>query len=191
MAMQRRAGVEPIEVSTYLPDVTRIALAVVGAGVCVLVVWELWRGFWPPSVFSLFFGVILFGGVSVGLVFVAGAILAPNMRWTFTRGMVKVEAELHGRTEAHAFSRRSFREVKIAEVSNDSGPDTFRLDCTLADPKQAGALFERHRSKLAVLAFLVSPLRSARDRNYLLKTLRSPEFQTREDAQAALALLES
>jgi hypothetical protein len=191
MAIQHHARGAPIEVSTYLPGVLRIALAVIGAGVCILLVWELWRGLWPPNVFSLFFAVIVFGGVSVGLTFVAGAVLAPNVRWKFTRGAVTVEAELNGENETHTFTRRSFSEVKIVEVSNDSGPDTFRLDCTLMDPTQAGRLFGRHRSRLATLMFIVSPFRSARYRDLVLRSLRSPEFKTREDAKAALALLES
>lgn len=101
-----------------------------------------------------------------------------------------VEAELNGLTETLTFSRRSFSDVKIAEVSNDSGPNTFGLDCTLADTAHAGRLFERRRSRLTLLAFVVSPFRSARYRDYLQKTLRSPEFQTRVHAQAARAMLE-
>lgn len=179
-----------IEVSTYMPRALRIAVAVVGAGACILVIAELGRALWPPSFLTLFFGIIVVGGLNVGLSFVAAAFLAPNVRWAFTPGSLTIETELSGRTDVHTFARNAFSAVTVREVSEDSGPNSFRLDCTLADPARARVLFPQTRPALAVFSFLWAPWRSVGKTPDLLKTLASPSFPTRAEAEAALAMLE-
>jgi hypothetical protein len=161
-----------------MPTAIRGLMIAAGAAACVLVVVELGRALWPPSFLTVFIGII-----------VAGGLLAPNIRWSFSPGQVHIETELFGRSESHTFAKHAFESIAILEVSNDSGANTFQLACSLAEPARSGPLFPKHRTPLSILAFVLSPARTLRDPRYLLTTLHSPDFHSRESAEVALALL--
>lgn len=174
-----------------MPTALRGLMSIAGAAVCILVVVDLGRALWPPSFLTVFFGIIVAGGIGVGSSFVAGGLLAPNIRWSFSPGQVHIEAELYGRSESHTFARHAFESIAILEVSSDSGRNTFQLACCLAEPARSGPLFPKHRTPLSILAFVLSPARTLRDPRYLLTTLHSPDFHSREAAEAAVAILEA
>jgi hypothetical protein len=189
MNLTSGASTERVEVSTHMPTAIRGLMIAAGAAACVLVVVELGRALWPPSFLTVFIGIIVAGGIGVGSAFVAGGLLSPNIRWSFSPGQVHIETELFGRSESHTFAKHAFESIAILEVSNDSGANTFQLACSLAEPARSGPLFPKHRTPLSILAFVLSPARTLRDPRYLLTTLHSPDFHSRESAQAALALL--
>ena len=191
MQVASRASTEDIEVSIYFPTAIRGLMVTAGAAACVVVVMELGRALWPPTLLTSFFGIIVFGGVSVGCSFVAGGLFTPNVRWSFTPGQVRIEAELFGRSEVHAFPKDAFGSIAICEISGDSGEATFQLACSLIEPARSGPLFARHRVPLSILAFVLSPARAVRNPGYLLTTLHSPEFHSRDSAESAIALLKA
>lgn len=191
MQVAPRARTDEIEVSICFPTAIRGLMATAGAAACVLVVMELGRALWPPTLLTLFFGIIVFGGLSVGCSFVAGGLFAPNVRWSFTPGQVRIEAELFGRYEVHAFPKDAFGSIAVCEISGDSGEATFQLACILIEPARFGPLFARHRMPLPILAFVLSPARALTNPGYLLTTLHSPEFHSRASAESAIALLKA
>lgn len=191
MQIAPSASSEKIEVSTYFPTAIRGLMVMVGAAACVLVVVELGRVLWPPTLLTLFFGLIVFGTMSIGFSFVAGGLFAPNVRWSFSPGQVRIAAELFGRTEVHTFKKDSFESIAIRENTGDSGEATFQLACSLTELTKFGPLFARHRKPLSILTFVLSPARAVSDPGCLLTTLHSPEFHSRDSAESAIALLKA
>ena len=56
----------------------RVFLVICGLLVLGLTLNELWRGLWPPSLFSLFFLIIVVGAFSVGLPMIVAGLPAPK-----------------------------------------------------------------------------------------------------------------
>jgi hypothetical protein len=186
-----------IRVSAGMPNILRIGLGLAGALICAVTILELGGGLWPPSFLTLFFGIIVVGGSSLGLAIMLHAAFAPDTIWTFAPGSVTIELILRGRSETHRFERSAFSALSIAEVPGDSSPTTYRLDCRLADPSAAFQHFPNQRLFFALSPFITtSPF--ALIWNRLLgqtrrpesEHLHSPAFHSLKAAEAARAVLD-
>lgn len=99
----------------------------IGIFAIVLPAWELWRGVWPPNIFSPFFALIIAGAWSVGGAAVWAAVFGASATMVFRRGQLEVR-ELYLRSKR----TRQFGLAEIGtiatEINRDSdGPDTWQV----------------------------------------------------------------
>lgn len=73
------------------PALLRLLPVGFGLGLGVLVTYELWRGFWPPNLFSLFFGVMIFGVWSISGPIMMSGLTRPALLWRVTPGVLELE----------------------------------------------------------------------------------------------------
>lgn len=139
--------------SQSFPTPVRFVVGMLAAGGAYLLVTELWRGVWPPSVVTPFFLVIVAGGV-----FACGvALFASAFGSTMTVRLSTRVAEIE-RFSPLGMTRERLGPGSVAaayvEVCHwDSSADTWRVVLDLADGR----------------------------------TLKLPDQQRREDADAAAA----
>lgn len=73
------------------PGLFRLFLGGFGVLTCVWPTWDLWRGVWPPNLFTPFFGILLGGAWSIGLAMIGAALFGPSRLWRATPGLLELE----------------------------------------------------------------------------------------------------
>lgn len=107
---------------TYLlphPAFVRIILMLAGALALVMAPYGLWRGVWPPNIFSPFFGLIMIGGMAVGAAFLYGGLIAPAVCLTFSPGVIEVSL-IYLWGQSHKTIRADDIEEFLVELVEDS-----------------------------------------------------------------------
>lgn len=109
------------------PMAKRLVLA--GAGLFCIVVstWELRHGFDGLGWWTLFFGIILLGAWSVGLVLLLGAIAGQGLHWTFRNHVLTLERSPLLRRRRDTLFARDIARTEVRRVDWDSRADTFRV----------------------------------------------------------------
>ncbi|MEQ1769830.1 MAG: hypothetical protein ABL879_08305 [Devosia sp.] len=113
----------------------RVVLACAGGFVLFIIVHELGRplwaqGLWPPNIFTLFFAIIFFGGLSIGSGILSMALFGTALYWTITPGKVAIRAVNPFRTVDHRFTRGQIVGFTTVEHDNSEGPNTFSVRLT-------------------------------------------------------------
>jgi hypothetical protein len=114
-------------VAHAMPTLLRIVLIAAGLFAIVIPMHELGGGLWPPSFLTLFFGVIVCGGATVGLAFVAAGVYGETQRWRYEpHGLV---VERHGwRSVSHTrLAASDIVSIVVRRVENSEGPDSWRV----------------------------------------------------------------
>ena len=116
--------------------VLRVFLVACGAFVTLVLFRELGRALWPLNVFTPFFGVIFFGGLSVGIAMIAAGLFAPTLFWTVSPGLIEIRAVNPFRAMTHRFSRADIASLAVVEQVDSDGPNTFIVRLTTAAGKR-------------------------------------------------------
>jgi hypothetical protein len=124
---------EVIEVSTYMHPIVRAGLGLFAIIMLMLAFHELGRGLWPLSIFSLFFGFMLMGALSVCGPVIMAVVWGPNERWIIESGQLTVVNELRQFKRSRNYPCTIFVKSSVQPESWDSGPDTYRLCLTFTD----------------------------------------------------------
>ncbi len=90
-------------------------------------VWAFWPVFLTPSLFTLFFGVIVLGGWAVGAVFIMGALTGEAQAWRFSGGRLYVQRRSPFIDKTDIVSGRDVESVFVREIAWESGPHTFAV----------------------------------------------------------------
>jgi hypothetical protein len=187
MTTPSQIRVEPIIVAQAMPLPIRIMLGGSGALVCFLLLMELGPALWPLSFLTLFFGVIVLGGLSIGIVFIAGAILSPDHRWEIGQGSLAITYQLRDQIATKTYFPTDFDTIEIRETDKDSGPNTFELVCQLSAGKFVDTGIASSGLLLRIVSFMKSPAAALSVDYSATSILTSPSFPTKEQAQKALA----
>jgi hypothetical protein len=115
------------ELSTSVPAPLRVMLGGIGAFIACIVVKELWRAVWPPSVLTPLFLIILCGGLLIGLTLVIAMIWGPDERWVIAPGRVIITRTLRSFCSEKAYSAADILSAQVVDNPSDGGPDTFEL----------------------------------------------------------------
>lgn len=107
------------------PAFKRVILTLAGLFALIIAPYELWRGVWPPSVLSLFFGFIMLGGMSVGSVFVYAGLAAPSGKLVFRDGFLEVHQVFLRGTRSRFISAADIEAVGIEESVSSDGPNDW------------------------------------------------------------------
>jgi hypothetical protein len=190
MELNPVSGPNRVVVSQYMPLPLRIFLGAAGAFACIAVTWELGPALWPLSFLTLFFGVIVLGGISVGLCFLLGAIFGPEITWMVEPGRLTIRAKLHDTVDVQTYHARDLVSLEVKEHRDNDGPDTFDLTAITRDPirHNLGPAANIARN---VILFITLPLLNPSIAHAEKHTLRSPNFTSLDRAQAALKLFYS
>ena len=170
-----------ITVSNHFPLVLRIIMGALASGMMVMLVRELGPGLWPFNIASLFFGVIVVGGLQVLLAFMLFVVTAPDMIWTFRPGRIEIEQRLFGKIDRFSLETEDMAIDLIRNEDND-GPDTWHLDLDANWPEPPGP----QKWLRALFAFVP---RAALPKAFLQNRMRSPAFSTSSAAEAARSLV--
>jgi hypothetical protein len=190
MELNPVSGPNRVVVSQLMPFPLRIFLGAVGAFACVAVVWELGPALWPLSFLTLFFGIIVLGGISVGLCFLLGAIFGPEVTWMVEPGRLTIRAKLHDTVDVQTYGTRDLVSLEVKEHRDNDGPDTFDLTAITRDPIRQN-LGEGADIARNVILFITLPLLNQSKARAEEHTLRSPNFTSLDRAQAAVRLFYS
>ena len=120
---------------TYIlphPTVARVIMTVGGVFALIIAPYELWRGVWPVSMLTPFFGFIMLGGMSVGAAFVWAGLIAPAMRLVFSHGLLEVHWKFLFGTRRSTFRAVDIQSIDVIEDSNSDGPNDWRAVIRLA-----------------------------------------------------------
>lgn len=180
---------EVIRLGAAMPRFLRWGLMAVGLFACVMVVKELGPGLWPPSILSLFFGIIVFGGLSVGLSFVVFGGLVPDETWEVRPGRITLTLTRGEHRLQRHFTPADFERLEIVRDSSGDGPDTWHLLGQLkSDSPNRIVSPEREPVLVATgwLKALNAPWSFLRPWPSLEDRMRSPALTTETAAQRAL-----
>ncbi|WP_041658649.1 hypothetical protein [Asticcacaulis excentricus] len=188
-AQSSEAPDEVIRLGGPMPTFIRWMLTGVGLFACVMVVVELGRGLWPLSVFSLFFGFIMAGGLSVGLAFMVFGALSPDEQWEIRPGCLTLTVARGRHRLERQFTPDDFEDLTVVRDDSGDGPDTWHLMARirLDSPKLILPGHEPVFAGLVFLDILASPLKGWRERPRFHDRLRSPSLTTEAAAHKALA----
>ncbi len=108
------------------------------AGLFALIMcpYELWGGVWPLNFTSPFFGIIMFGGMSVGAgVFYAGAF-TPSIDYHFTQGFLIVDSHSLWGSTRQTFRATDITSITIERREQMEGPDDWyaTINLTIGRP---------------------------------------------------------
>ncbi|MFN7606757.1 MAG: hypothetical protein ACK5RU_12700 [Hyphomonadaceae bacterium] len=138
---------------------------------------------------TLFCGIIVLGGLSVTLAFVACSALGPDQTWEISPGKLTITYQLFNQTSVKTYDLHDLESCEVASSLNDSGVETYQLVCRLPLGKTVQTGLESTPLFLAILAFLSAPIATSQGASYAETRLRSPDFSKREEAERALAHL--
>ena len=117
--------------------------------------YELWRGVWPPNFLSLFLGIIMFGGMSVGAAFVWAGLATPSATLIFRQGFLQVERRyLYGMRKS-VIRAADFEAVEVQESPSSDGPSCWHAVIRAAghDPIGSRPLTKREAAEELAEAF--------------------------------------
>jgi hypothetical protein len=120
------ASQAPLIHDTPFPLPVRIVLCVVGAFFFVIAPYELWRGVWPPSLLTPFFGLLMFAGMSGGGVAMFTGLFSPHQTLVFRHGVLEVREAFPGRTRERRFALSEILVIEVTFHPDSEGPDTWR-----------------------------------------------------------------
>ena len=180
---------EPIVLSQIMPTPIRLIFGGVGLAGTILLLVGLGPALWPPSFLTLFCGIIVLGGLSVTLAFVACSALGPDQTWEISPGKLTITYQLFNQTSVKTYDLHDLESCEVASSLNDSGVETYQLVCRLPLGKTVQTGLESTPLFLAILAFLIAPIATSQGVSYAETRLRSPNFSKREEAERALAHL--
>jgi hypothetical protein len=180
---------EPIVLAHIMPTPIRFLFGGVGVVGTILLLVELGPALWPPSFLTLFFGIIVLGGLSVTLAFVTGAALGPDQTWEIRPGKLTITYQLFNQTSVKTYDLSDLESCDVASSQYDSDVETYQLVCRLPLGRTVQTGLESTPFLMAILAFLRAPIATAQGVSYAETRLRSPDFSKREEAERALAHL--
>jgi hypothetical protein len=172
-----------------MPTPIRLIFGGFGVAGTILLLVELGPALWPPSFLTLFFGIIVLGGLSVTLAFVTGAALGPDQTWEIRPGKLTITYQLFNQTSVKTYDLGDLESCDVTSSQYDSDVETFQLVCRLPLGRTVKTGLESTPLLMAILAFLRSPLQLSSRVPYAETRLRSPDFSKREEAERALAHL--
>ncbi|MCA3696328.1 hypothetical protein [Aquidulcibacter sp.] len=180
---------EPIILSHIMPTPIRLIFGGVGLALTILLLVELGPALWPPSFLTLFFGIIVLGGLSVTLAFVAGSALGPDQTWEIRPRKLTITYQLFNQTSVKTYDLRDFESCDVASSQYDSDVETYQIVCRLPLGRTVQTGLESTPFLMAILAFLQNPIANFNVPRHAEIRLRSPDFSKREEAERALAHL--
>lgn len=183
------AGDDPIVLSHIMPTPLRLIFGGFGLLGTILLLVELGPALWPPTILTLFFSIIVLGGLSVTLAFMAGSAFSPDQTWEIRPGQLTITYTLFNKTSVKTYRLADLDEMEVVQSSYDSDVETYQLVCRLPIGKTVQTGLESTPFLTAVLAFLRDPLATLKGVPYAETRLRSPNFSRREAAEQALARL--
>jgi hypothetical protein len=115
----------PMKIQTAAPPWTRVVVIVLGLGVISLPAWELWRGVWPPNLFSPFFLLIILGACTVGVPAILGGLTGWADTWTIASGRIEIERRNPFTTRRLVFLPADIGAIEVVEHQAMEGENTF------------------------------------------------------------------
>jgi hypothetical protein len=108
-----------------LPIVLRLIL--IGAGVLAIVlpIRDLGWALWPPSLATVFFGIIIAGALAVGTLTMAFGLLGRGIHWRFPPGAVEIEARHWGRRRITRLTGADVQDLTVRHDADSDGPDRW------------------------------------------------------------------
>jgi len=187
-----RAPDDPIVLTQIMPTPIRLMVGGIGAAGTILLLVELGPALWPPSFLTLFFGVILLGGLSVTVAFMAGSALGPDQTWEIRPGLLTITYRWFNQTTVRTWRHADLAGMDIVSSERESDSTiTWSLECRLPIGSEVQTGMKSTSVLMAILAFLRAPLPTLRGARPAEDRLVSPDFSRREDAETALARLQS
>ena len=101
-------------------------LFAMGAFAIVMPTWELWRGVWPPSLLSLFFGGLIAGGWFVGFSALVAAFGASG-KLVFRAGELVVHETYLRSSRMRVFPNSSISDISTRILNGSDGPDQWEV----------------------------------------------------------------
>lgn len=129
------SATQSIEVSTITPAFLRWGLGGFGLAIALVALFELWRGTWPISVVTPFFGLMLGIGVCAGGGLVLGALFGPDEAWSITPGQLTIRQSLRGTGKRLAFGPTQIVSISVETHDWDSRPASYYLAIRLVTGK--------------------------------------------------------
>ncbi len=180
---------EPIILSHIMPTPIRLIFGGVGLALTILLLVELGPALWPPSFLTLFFGIIVLGGLSVTLALVAGSALGPDQTWEIGPGKLTITYQLFNQTSVKTYDLHDFETCEVTSAQYDSDVEAYQLVCSLPLGRTVQTGLESTPFLMAILAFLQNPIAKSNRPHHAEIRLRSPAFTKREEAERALTRL--
>jgi hypothetical protein len=129
------SATQSIEVSTITPAFLRWGLGGFGLAIALVALLELWRGVWPISVVTPFFGLLLGIGVCAGGGLMLGALFGPDEEWSITPGRLTIRQSLRGTGTRLDFGPAQIASISVETHDWDSRPASYYLAIRLVTGK--------------------------------------------------------
>lgn len=127
-----RAANELVYVEPF-PPILRAVLALIGLMIIFFVPWNFGHLLWPLNLFTLFFGAITLGAISVGYSFFAGGLNSPSTIFRVSRGRMVIEETTPFARRRHELLPADVKAVGIDTRHWDNHPDTHVVRLETAD----------------------------------------------------------
>jgi hypothetical protein len=116
-----------MNIETAAPAWTRVIAIALGLVAVGLPAWELWRGVWPPNIFSPFFLLIILGACAVGVPAIVGGLTGWADRWTIEPGRIEIERRNPFTTRRLVFAPTDIGAIEVVEHEAMEGDNTFSV----------------------------------------------------------------
>jgi hypothetical protein len=107
--------------------VMRVFLAAIGVFILVMSTRELFRGVWPPNLFSAPFLLILVGALAVGGGMIFVGLFGPSLQWTVGRGLIEIVSTNPFGVRRHRFTAADIDRFVLSEYDGDGGYSTWKV----------------------------------------------------------------
>lgn len=120
----------PMRIDAPMPNWSRMIIVVIGLAVIGLPAWELWRGVWPPNIFSPFVLLIVLGACTLGLPAIVGGLTGWADTWTVAPGRIEIERRNPFTTRRLVFLPADVARIETVEHEAMEGDNTFSVVLT-------------------------------------------------------------
>ena len=124
-----------VELANTHSTAKRVVLGVVGLGVAVFPVWDLWPGLASLSLVSPVFWIIGIGAAGLGLSLLAAAVFGPSVVLRVGPEGIVLRRETPFRRQTNRLPPDALGPIRVERHEWSEGPDTWRVTVGLKGAK--------------------------------------------------------
>lgn len=121
------------------PLFQRIIFFAFGLVPTIMAPYELWRGVWPPNMFSPFFGLLIFAGMSIGLALLQASLFGASAVMEFSPDHLAILERTPWSRRQSVYDCEAIADIGIVRNTSSDGPDDWSVEILLHNGRKLGS----------------------------------------------------